>query len=49
MGYRENGDRFLFNHLSFLVKYHQAAHFEGSRIVGFEVVPSSIAHKRKDS
>ncbi|CAM9161670.1 unnamed protein product [Pylaiella littoralis] len=44
VGYEEGGDHFLFNHLTFLVKYHQAEHFQGKRVVGFEVVPYSIAH-----
>ncbi|CAN0405333.1 unnamed protein product, partial [Laminaria digitata] len=48
VGYRENGERFLFNHLSFLVKYHQAPHFQGNRVVAFEVAPSSIAHREQD-
>lgn len=49
VGYRDNnGQRYLYNHLSFLVKYHQAPHFEGNRVVAFEVVPSSIKHHEQD-
>ncbi|CAM9139209.1 unnamed protein product [Hapterophycus canaliculatus] len=48
IGYEFEGERFLFNHLSFLVKYHQADHFQGNRVVGFEVVPNSIAHRSSD-
>eukprot|EP00903_Cladosiphon_okamuranus_P019925 g18312.t1 len=47
VGYEHEGTRYLFNHLSFLVKYHKADHFQGNRVVGFEVMPYSIAHKKE--
>ena len=46
---REDGERVVFNHLSFVVKYNQAEHSDGNRIVGFEVQPYSIAHHRRDT
>lgn len=48
-GVLPNGDKFLFNHLTFVVKYHQAAHFKGNRVVGFEVKPYSIAHRTEET
>jgi len=37
---------YLFNHLSFVLLYHEdPASFTGSRIVGFEVEPFSVNHK----
>lgn len=38
------GISYLNNHLLITVKYHKDESFEGSRIVGFEVEPSSIKH-----
>jgi len=38
------GVNYLNNHLLLTIKYHKDASFEGSRIVGFEVEPSSIRH-----
>jgi len=38
------GINYLNNHLLLTVKYHTDESFEGSRIVGFEVEPSSIKH-----
>ena len=42
-----NGEEyFLYNHLRFVVRYHEEpGKFDGSRIVGFEVVPFSIKHR----
>lgn len=48
VGYEHEGTRYLFNHLSFVVKYHKADHFHGNRVVGFEVMPYSIAHKKEE-
>ncbi|PKA64261.1 hypothetical protein AXF42_Ash009481 [Apostasia shenzhenica] len=36
---------YINNHLSFTVKYHKDAESEDSRIVGFEVIPSSVHHE----
>lgn len=42
VGYRmDDGIRYIFKHLRFVVKYHEAENFTGSRIVGFEVVAQS--------
>lgn len=49
VGYEEGGDHFLFNHLTFIVKYHEADHFQGKRVVGFEVIPYSIAHRWEET
>ena len=38
------GAHYLNNHLLLTVKYHKDDSFEGSRIVGFEIEPSSIKH-----
>ncbi|KAG9455871.1 hypothetical protein H6P81_000379 [Aristolochia fimbriata] len=35
---------FIYNHLSFTVKYHQDFQTDSSRIVGFEVKPFSVKH-----
>jgi len=40
----KDGVSYLNNHLLITVKYHKDESFEGSRIVGFEVEPSSIKH-----
>jgi len=40
----KEGASYLNNHLLITVKYHRDESFEGSRIVGFEVEPSSIKH-----
>lgn len=40
----EDGVAYLNNHVSINIKYHQDASFQGSRIVGFEVEPSSVKH-----
>jgi len=40
----KEGVSYLNNHLLITVKYHKDETFEGSRIVGFEVEPSSIKH-----
>jgi len=38
-------DVFVFNHLSFKILYHEdPSHYEGARIVGFEVEPYSVDH-----
>ena len=39
------GANYLYNHHRFVFKYHMEPHFEGSRIVGFEVEPFSVKHK----
>ena len=39
------GANYLYNHLRFVFKYHMEQHFDGSRIVGFEVEPFSVKHK----
>ncbi|CAM9124637.1 unnamed protein product [Ectocarpus sp. 4 AP-2014] len=49
VGYQEGGDHFLYNHLTFIVKYHEADHFQGKRVVGFEVIPYSIAHRWEET
>ncbi|XP_020585765.1 transmembrane 9 superfamily member 7-like [Phalaenopsis equestris] len=36
---------YINNHLSFTVKYHKDAESEDARIVGFEVIPSSVHHE----
>lgn len=36
----------VYNHMRIIVKYNEdAKHFQGSRIVGFEVVPFSVKHQ----
>lgn len=49
VGAVQDGERVVYNHLNFLVKYHQADHFEGNRVVGFEVKPYSIAHRWRET
>jgi len=47
-GPSESGDgvsHYLFNHLHFVVRYHDSPEFEGSRVVGLEVEPFSVKHK----
>ncbi|CAA7408780.1 unnamed protein product [Spirodela intermedia] len=39
---------FINNHLSFKVKYHKDPESDDARIVGFEVVPTSIDHEYKE-
>eukprot|EP01138_Halocafeteria_seosinensis_P007229 gb/GECG01007392.1/.p1 GENE.gb/GECG01007392.1/~~gb/GECG01007392.1/.p1 ORF type:complete len:638 (+),score=69.90 gb/GECG01007392.1/:1-1914(+) len=40
---------YLFNHIHFVIKYHdEPEHYQGSRIVGFEVEPYSVKHKYED-
>ncbi|KAL1515628.1 hypothetical protein AB1Y20_002246 [Prymnesium parvum] len=41
----KEGVSYLNNHLLITVKYHKDQSFEGARIVGFEVEPSSIEHE----
>ena len=41
----DNGARYLFNHIHFIVHYHTDPDYEGSRIVGFVVRPYSVKHK----
>ncbi|CAM9276084.1 unnamed protein product [Sphacelaria rigidula] len=49
VGYRgDDGVRYIFKHLSFVVKYHESDAFEGSRIVGFEVVAPSVNRQRQE-
>lgn len=38
------GVAYLNNHVAITVKFHKDVSFEGSRIVGFEVEPSSVKH-----
>ncbi|KAJ1618009.1 hypothetical protein T492DRAFT_892772 [Pavlovales sp. CCMP2436] len=38
------GVAYLNNHVAITVKFHKDASFEGARIVGFEVEPSSVKH-----
>ncbi|KZV21613.1 hypothetical protein F511_17638 [Dorcoceras hygrometricum] len=45
VGYRTNQKYFIYNHLSFKVKYHQDPDANTARVVGFEVFPLSINHK----
>merc|ERR1719230_804292 len=40
----KEGISYLNNHLLLTIKYHKDDTFEGSRIVGFEVEPSSVKH-----
>jgi transmembrane 9 superfamily protein 2/4 len=40
----KEGVSYLNNHLLLTIKYHRDDSFEGSRIVGFEVEPSSVKH-----
>lgn len=39
---------FIHNHLSFKVMYHSDVETEEARIVGFEVIPSSVNHEYKE-
>ena len=42
----ETGEFYLFNHLKFMVTYHEdPEEFTGARIVGFDVHPVSIQHQ----
>eukprot|EP00033_Pygsuia_biforma_P000911 GCRY01001051.1.p1 GENE.GCRY01001051.1~~GCRY01001051.1.p1 ORF type:complete len:548 (+),score=105.79 GCRY01001051.1:399-2042(+) len=46
----ETGVSYLYNHVRILIKYHDDPdNYEGSRIVGFEVIPFSIAHQKVES
>ncbi|KAJ4820755.1 Transmembrane 9 superfamily member [Rhynchospora pubera] len=46
VGYKGKDDQyFINNHLSFRVMYHKEELAEESRIVGFEVIPSSVKHE----
>ncbi|XP_078165032.1 transmembrane 9 superfamily member 7-like [Carex rostrata] len=46
VGYKGKDDQyFINNHLSFKVMYHKEELSEESRIVGFEVIPSSVKHQ----
>jgi len=40
----EDGVPYLNNHVAVTIKYHTDPTFEGARIVGFEVEPSSVKH-----
>jgi len=40
----KEGTNYLNNHLLITIKFHKDPSFDGSRIVGFEVEPSSIRH-----
>jgi len=40
----KEGVSYLNNHLLLTIKYHKDGSFDGSRIVGFEVEPSSVKH-----
>mmetsp|Transcript_10839 Transcript_10839/g.34245 ORF Transcript_10839/g.34245 Transcript_10839/m.34245 type:complete len:631 (-) Transcript_10839:650-2542(-) len=39
-----DGVAYLNNHVAITIKFHKDASFEGARIVGFEVEPSSVKH-----
>jgi len=42
---KDKGDVFLYNHLKFMITYHEDPEmFDGVRITGFDVHPVSIAH-----
>jgi len=44
-GLKEKGDVFLYNHLKFMITYHEDPEmFNGVRITGFDVHPVSITH-----
>jgi transmembrane 9 superfamily protein 2/4 len=43
----KEGVSYLNNHLLLTIKYHKDESFDGSRIVGFEVEPSSVKHAIK--
>lgn len=46
LGIKNKDDKiYINNHLSFKVMYHQDPETEDSRIVGFEVIPSSVKHE----
>ncbi|XP_017697036.1 transmembrane 9 superfamily member 7-like [Phoenix dactylifera] len=46
VGYKlKDGHYYINNHLSFKVMYHKDPESEDARIVGFEVIPSSIKHE----
>ncbi|THU54794.1 hypothetical protein C4D60_Mb10t28910 [Musa balbisiana] len=48
-GFRSKDDKYYINnHLSFRVMYHKDPESEDSRIVGFEVIPSSVKHEYTD-
>lgn len=48
--YKQPNVHCLYNHVRIVVKYNEnPALFQGSRIVGFEVVPFSIKHKWDDA
>lgn len=43
---KKKPQHYLFNHVRILIRYNEdEAHFAGTRIVGFEVVPFSIKHE----
>ncbi|CAL9769041.1 unnamed protein product [Musa acuminata subsp. burmannicoides] len=49
VGYKSKDDKYYINnHLSFRVMYHKDPESEDSRIVGFEVIPSSVKHEYTD-
>ncbi len=37
----QDGAKYLFNHIHFVIKYHKGADYKGARIVGFEVIAVS--------
>ncbi|URE21445.1 transmembrane 9 superfamily member [Musa troglodytarum] len=46
VGYKSKDDKYyISNHLSFKVMYHKDPESEDARIVGFEVIPSSVKHE----
>ncbi|KAJ3694086.1 hypothetical protein LUZ60_009566 [Juncus effusus] len=46
VGYKSKDEKyFINNHLSFRVMYHKEPESDESRIVGFEVIPSSVKHE----
>jgi len=49
-GLDQQGRYYLFNHVTLELKYHQRPDaYEGSRIVGFEVIPSSISQTVREN
>lgn len=44
----QSGEFYLFNHLKFVITYHENGQFPGVRITGFDVHPMSIKHDISD-
>ena len=41
----KSGELYVFNHLKFIISYHDHESFEGVRITGFDVHPISVRHE----